>query len=102
MQAWHLETKVAVETTTRKKIRNEESTNLSPRSLSSNGQPKRMSSTTVSPSLLQALNIIEHLSSQVIFDLHIRQHSGQVEDLLVRQLADAAGWVDVKAGQKAG
>lgn len=61
-----------------------------------------MSSTAVSSSLLQALDIIQHLSSQVILDLHIRQHGGQVEDLLVRQLADAAGRVDVEAGQEAG
>lgn len=61
-----------------------------------------MSSTTVSSSLLQALDIIQHLSSQVILDLHIGQHGGQVEDLLVRQLADAAGRVDVEARQEAG
>lgn len=61
-----------------------------------------MAPTTVCSRLLQALDIIENLSSEIILDLHIRQHSREVEDLLVRQLADAAGRVDVEAGQEAG
>lgn len=61
-----------------------------------------MATTTVGTSLLQALDIIQNLSAQVIFNLHIGQNGGQVEDLLVGQLADAAGWVDVEAGQEAG
>lgn len=61
-----------------------------------------MATTAVGTGLLQTLDIIQDLSSQVILNLHIRQHGGQVEDLLVGELADAAGWVDVEAGQEAG
>lgn len=61
-----------------------------------------MTTTTVGTGLLQALDVIQDLSSQVILNLHIRQHGGQVEDLLVGELADAAGRVDVEAGQEAG
>jgi alpha-L-fucosidase len=61
-----------------------------------------MATTTVGTSLLQALDVIQNLSAQVIFNLHIGQDGSQVEDLLVGQLADAAGWVDVEAGQEAG
>lgn len=59
-----------------------------------------MATTTVSTCLLQALNIIEHVSAQVVLNLHIRKHGGQIEDLLVGQLADAAGRVDVEAGEE--
>lgn len=61
-----------------------------------------MATTAVGTGLLQTLDIIQDLSSQVILNLHIRQHGGQVEDLLVGELADAAGRVDVEAGQEAG
>jgi hypothetical protein len=42
-----------------------------------------MAPATVSTSLLQALDIIQDLPAQVILDLHVRQHGGQVENLLV-------------------
>lgn len=60
-----------------------------------------MTSAAVGTSLLQALDIVQDFSSQVILNLHIGEHGGQVEDLLVRQLANAAGRVDVEAGQEA-
>jgi hypothetical protein len=61
-----------------------------------------MTTTTVGTGLLQTLDVIQDLSSQVILNLHIRQHGGQVKNLLVGELADATGWVDVEAGQEAG
>lgn len=61
-----------------------------------------MTTTTVGTGLLQALDVIQDLSSQVIFNLHIRQHGSQVEDLFIGELADAAGRVDIEAGQEAG
>jgi hypothetical protein len=61
-----------------------------------------MTTTAVGTGLLQALDVIQNLSSQVILNLHIRKHGGQVENLLVGELADAAGRVDVEAGQEAG
>lgn len=60
-----------------------------------------MATTTVGTCLLQALDIIQDLSAEIVLNLHIRQHSSQVKNLLVGQLADAAGWVDVEAGKKA-
>lgn len=77
-------------------------TNLSPCALAANRQAERMATTTVGTSLLQALNVIQNLSTQVVLNLHVGQDGGQVEDLLVGQLADAAGRVDVEAGQEAG
>lgn len=85
----------------RRKDGGKESTNLRSCALSSHRQAKRMASATVGTSLLQALDIVQDFSSQVILNLHIGEHGGQVEDLLVRQLADAAGRVDVEAGQEA-
>lgn len=61
-----------------------------------------MATTTVGTCLLQAFDIIEHVSAQVVLDLHIRKHGGQIKDLLVGQLADAAGRVDVEAGEESG
>ncbi|KAF3388946.1 hypothetical protein F1880_003209 [Penicillium rolfsii] len=74
-------------------------THLGPCTLSSNGQTERMATTAVSTGLLQALDVIQNLSSQVILNFHVRKHGSQVEDLLVGELADAAGRVDIEAGQ---
>jgi hypothetical protein len=57
-----------------------------------------MTTTAVGTGLLQALDVVQNLSSQVILNLHVREHGGQVENLLVGELADAAGRVDVEAG----
>lgn len=77
-------------------------TNLGACPLSSHRQTQRMTPATVCSSLLQALDIIENISTEIILNLHIRQYSGQVENLLVGQLADATGWVDVETGQETG
>lgn len=61
-----------------------------------------MASAAVRARLLQALDIIHNFSSQFILDLHIRQHGSKVQDLFVGQLADAAGRVNVEAGEEAG
>lgn len=60
-----------------------------------------MASTTVRSGLFQTLNIIQDFSPQVIFNLHIGENRSQIEYLLVGQLADSAGWVDVEAGEEA-
>lgn len=70
--------------------------------MSPDWQAQCMATTAVGTGLLQTLDIIQDFSSQVILNLHIRQHGGQVEDLLVGELPDAAGRVDVEAGQEAG
>jgi hypothetical protein len=57
-----------------------------------------MTTTAVGTGLLQALDVVQNLSSQVILNLHVREHGGQVENLLVGELADTAGRVDVEAG----
>lgn len=80
----------------------EDRTNLSSCALTAHRQAERMTATTVGTSLLQALDIIQNLSAQVVLDLHVGQHGRQVEDLLVGQLADAACRVYVEAGQEAG
>jgi alpha-L-fucosidase len=61
-----------------------------------------MTTTAVGTGLLQALDVVQNLSSQVILNLHVRKYGGQVENLLIGELADAAGWMDVEAGQEAG
>lgn len=61
-----------------------------------------MTSPTISARLLQTLDIIEDRSPEIIFDLHVGKGGGDVEDLLVGELADFAGGVDVEAGEEAG
>lgn len=61
-----------------------------------------MTTTAVGTGLLQALDVVQDLSSQVILNLHVRKHGGQVQNLLVGELADAAGRVDIEAGKEAG
>lgn len=61
-----------------------------------------MTTATVGSGLLQALDIIHNLSAQIILNLHVRQDGGHVKNLLVGQLADSAGRVDVEAGEEAG
>lgn len=60
-----------------------------------------MTSAAVSSGLFHALNIVQNFSAQIVLDFHIGQHGCEVEDLLVGQLADAAGRVDVEAGHEA-
>lgn len=60
-----------------------------------------MTSAAVSSSLFHALDIVQNFSAQIVLNFHIRQHGCEVEDLLVGQLADAAGRVDVEAGHEA-
>jgi len=60
-----------------------------------------MPPSAISPRLLQALNIVQSLSAQVILDLHLGKRGRDVQDLLVGQLADFACRVDVEAGEKA-
>lgn len=60
-----------------------------------------MTPATICAAFLQTFNVIEDLSPQVVFDLHIRESGRDIEDLLVRQLADLACWVDVEAGKEA-
>lgn len=69
--------------------------------MSAHRQTQGMATTPVCSGLLKTLDIIQNLSAQVVLDLHIRQDGSQVKNLLVGQLTDAAGWVDVEAGKKA-
>lgn len=59
-----------------------------------------MTTTPIGSSLLQALDIIQNFSAEIVFDFHVGKDGCQVEDLLVGQLANAASRVDVEAGQK--
>ena len=61
-----------------------------------------MTPTTVGSRLLQTLDVIEVLSAKVVLNLHIGQGGRDIEDLLVRQVANLACWVDVEAGKKTG
>lgn len=60
-----------------------------------------MTSAAVSSGLFHALDIVQNFSAQIVLNFHIGQHGCEVEDLLVGQLADAAGRVDVEAGHEA-
>lgn len=60
-----------------------------------------MTSAAVGSGLFHALDIVQNFSAQIVLNFHIGQHSCEVEDLLVGQLADAAGRVDVEAGHEA-
>lgn len=51
--------------------------------------------------LLQPLDIIQILSAEVILDLHFGKRGGDIEDLLVGELADFACRVDMEAGEEA-
>lgn len=76
-------------------------THLSPCPLSPHRQAQRMTSAAVSSGLFHALDIVQNFSAQIVLDFHIGQHGCEVEDLLVGQLADAAGRVDVETGHEA-
>lgn len=76
------------------------STHLSPRPLTPNRQSQRLPTTTVGPGLLQPLDIIQILSAEVIFDLHVGQCGRDIQHLLVGQLAHFAGWVDMEPGEE--
>jgi hypothetical protein len=65
-----------------------------------NRQPEGMSPPAIRPALSQPANIIEHLAAQVILDPHLGQRGVQIQDLLVGQVADFAGRVDVHAGEE--
>lgn len=60
-----------------------------------------MTPTTVRPRLLHSLDIIQHLSPEIILDIHLGKHGREIEDLLVGELAHSAGRVDVKAREEA-
>lgn len=77
-------------------------TNLASRPLTPHRQTESMTSPAVSTRLLQTLDIIEDLSPEIVLDFHVGEGGGDVEDLLVGELADFAGWVDVEAGEEAG
>lgn len=60
-----------------------------------------MTSAAVSSGLFHALDIVQNFSAQIVLNFHIGQHSCEVEDLLVGQLADTTGRMDVEAGHEA-
>lgn len=76
-------------------------TYIIPRPLPSHWQPQSMPPPAIRARLSHALDILQDLPAQVVLDLHVRQRGGQVEDLLVGQLADFAGGVDVEASEQA-
>lgn len=57
-----------------------------------------MSLATIRARVLQPLDIIQNLTPQIILNLHFRERRGEVEDLLVGQLADFASGMDMEAG----
>lgn len=61
-----------------------------------------MSPTTVSTGIPQSLDIIQHLSAEVVLDLHFRQRRCEFEHLLVGELADLGRRVDIEAGHEPG
>jgi hypothetical protein len=60
-----------------------------------------MSPSPIRPRLFQPLNIIQHLPSEIVLDLHVCEGGGDVEDLLVAELANFGRFVDVEAGEEA-
>lgn len=60
-----------------------------------------MTSAAVSSGFFHALDIVQDFSAQIVLNFHIGQHGCEVKDLLVGQLADAAGRVNVEAGHEA-
>jgi hypothetical protein len=60
-----------------------------------------MSTATISTSIPEPLDIVQHLAPQIILDFHLGQRSGQVEYLWVGEFADFGLWVDVEASQEA-
>ena len=61
-----------------------------------------MASPAISARLLEPFDIIEDRSPEIVFDLHFGEDGGDVENLLVGEFADFAGWVDVEAGEETG
>lgn len=60
-----------------------------------------MPPSAVRPRVPQPLDVVEDLPAEVVLDLHLGQRGRDVEHLLVGQLADLAGRVDVEAGEEA-
>lgn len=59
-----------------------------------------MATTPVCSGLFQTLDIVQNFSAKIVLDLHVGQDGCQVKDLLVGQLADAAGRVDIETSQE--
>lgn len=61
-----------------------------------------MSPTPIRPRIPETLNILQHLSPQVVLDLHAVERGVELEDLCLREFTDAGGVVEVEAGHEAG
>lgn len=77
-------------------------THLAPCILSPHRQSQGVSPSTVRSNIPKPLDVVEDLPAEIVLDLHLRESCGKVEDLLVSQFPDFAGFVDVKARHEPG
>ncbi len=74
-------------------------TYLAPSILSSHGQPHGMSPPPIRSCILQPCNISQHLPPQVVLDFHVCERGIDFENLIVGQLANTAGIVEMVSGE---
>lgn len=56
---------------------------------------------TIRARVLQPLDVIQNLTAQIVLNLHFRERRGEIEDLLVGQLADFASGMDMEPSHQA-
>jgi hypothetical protein len=61
-----------------------------------------MSPTTIRPGIPQPLDISQDLSPQIVLDRHVRKRGIHFEDLILSELAHAAGVMEVVFGEETG
>lgn len=60
-----------------------------------------MSPPPITSHVPQSLDIVLQLSSQIVLQRHRTQFAGHIVDLLIGEISDARGFVDVEAGHEA-
>lgn len=76
------------------------SRNLRPRPLPPDRQTHRMSPSPIRAHIPQSRNSIPHLPPQIVFNLHVGQLGGEVEDSGVFEGPDFGPWVNVEFGHE--
>lgn len=73
---------------------------LTPSILSSDWKIHGMSPSAIRSSILQPLNILQHLSAEIIFYFHRIESGCEVHNLVLREFSNLAGGVKVETGHE--
>lgn len=61
-----------------------------------------MPPTAIGTCIPQTFDVVKNLPTKIVLNLHFRQRSRNVEDLLVLQFAYLGSWMDVEASEEPG